>query len=94
MVGKADRGDLAADQNPGIGSSSASNRADATLSYTDKGLQDHFDVDGYAMMVHQANIKLGLSDAQNEYNTAPGLRDLLAQASAASTVSRRRARRT
>ena len=94
MVDKADRGDVAADQNLGLGSSPESNRADATPSYTDKGLPDHFDVDGYAMMVHQANINLGLIDAQNEYNTAPELQDLLAQASAASTVRRRRSRPT
>lgn len=94
MVDKPERGAPAADQNPGLGSSPASNHADATPSYTDTGMPDHFDVDGYAMVVHQANIKLGSGDAQNEYNTAPELRDLLAKASAASTVRRRRARRT
>jgi hypothetical protein len=71
-----------------------SGRAFAALSSTDRILPDFFDVDRYAMMVHQANIELGLADAQIEYNGEPELRALLAEASAAPTVRRSRVRRT
>lgn len=55
---------------------------------------DHFDADSYATMNYRANLESGApADAQNEYNATPELQSLLAQASAAPTVLRRRPRR-
>ncbi|POX75467.1 hypothetical protein C3475_03185 [Mycobacterium kansasii] len=53
-----------------------------------------FDVDSYAAMIYRANLEIGLADAQIEYSTTPELQDLLTRASEASTVRRRRLRRT
>jgi hypothetical protein len=93
MVDKTDGGDLAADRNRGRRSSPESNRADVASPRADKRLMADFDLDSYAMVVYQANIKLDAAEAQLEYNTTPELRQLLAQAAVASTVGRCRVRR-
>lgn len=93
MVVDADGGDLAADENFGRPDSANSNYAEGARSHTDMNVSDHFDVDSYATMVYRANLESGAFDAQNEYNAAPELQSLLAQASAAPTVRRRRPRR-
>ncbi|CAN3131775.1 hypothetical protein ACNUDN_05599 [Mycobacterium sp. smrl_JER01] len=56
-------------------------------------LSDHFDADSYATMAYRDNLESGAADAQNEYNATPELQSLLAQASAAPTIRRRRPRR-
>ncbi|MCK0175903.1 hypothetical protein [Mycolicibacterium sp. F2034L] len=93
MVVDADGGDLAVDQNSGHPDSAGSNNAEEELSHTDRNVSDHFDADSYATMIYRANLESGAADAQNEYNATPELQSLLAQASAAPTVRRRRPRR-
>ncbi|MFV8141830.1 hypothetical protein ACNQR7_30045 [Mycolicibacterium senegalense] len=69
--------------------------AEAAPLCADNGEPELSDFDSYAAMIYRANLDLGLADAQIEYNTntTSELRDLLAQASAASMVGRRRLRR-
>ncbi|WP_156618360.1 hypothetical protein [Mycobacterium sp. 852013-51886_SCH5428379] len=93
MVVDADGGDLAADQNSGHPDSAGSNYAEEPRSHTDMNVSDHFDADSYATMIYRTNLESGAADAQNEYNATPELQSMLAQASAAPTVRRRRPRR-
>lgn len=69
-------------------------RAEAAPLCADMGGVEPFDVDSYAAMIYRANLEIGLADAQIEYSTTPELQDLLTRASEASTVRRRRLRRT
>ncbi len=92
MADDANRSDPEAEEDAGHSRSADWNRADPSPSYTDMNARA-LDVDSYATMIYQANLELMLADAQIEYNTTPELRDLLAQASAAATVRRRRTRR-
>jgi hypothetical protein len=92
MADQADDGDLAGERNRGLRSSQESDRSGAASS-SDKRFPGHFDVDSYSMMVYRASINLDTADAQKEYDASPELRHLLAQATATSTVRRRRDRR-
>lgn len=89
MVDGANLGDEPADRRAGHGHLAESIPADATPPYTDARVLTHIDVDSYAATIYRANLGLNLPSAQIEYDSTPELRELLAQASAASTVERR-----
>ena len=66
---------------------------DPAAASSDAGTLGQRDIDNYAKAINQANVELGLADAQIHDHETPALRDLLARASASSTVRRRRVRR-
>ncbi|WP_260992118.1 hypothetical protein [Mycobacterium deserti] len=94
MVDDAGRADFAAGKIAGPPRSTESTRPNGVPTGPDINAPESFDVDRYATMIYQANLRLGLTYAQIGYNTTPKLRHVLTQASAASTVRRRRSRPT
>lgn len=90
MVDDAQRDDASPDRNAATRHLTDSAPAETAPSYADGTVSAHLDVDSYAEMIYRANLHSNLSSGQIEYDSTLELRDLLAQASAAPAVKRRR----
>lgn len=94
MVDDANRTDFAAEKNVERPNFAEPDRADAATPDTDMKAPRPFDVNSYAEKIYRANLKLSAAAGQIEYKVTPELQNLLSQASAASTIRRRRNHRT